>query len=75
MQQDGKLKGRIRKLVPTKNFGFIRYKGLDYFFHRSAFQSDWQELIEDASYDDNIAVFFEVEESTKGPRATNVERA
>jgi len=77
MQQDGRLRGKIRKILPQKNYGFIRHKGIDYFFHRSAYQGDWQQLIEDASFsqeEPDIQVTFEIEQSDKGPRATNVER-
>ena len=63
--------GTIKRLT-DKGFGFIAQDGeeKDLFFHSSA-------LI-DVTFDElreGDAVTFEVEQSDKGPRATNVQRA
>ncbi len=61
--------GTIKKVVADRGFGFIAAEdGKEYFFHRSGLQ---------ASLDfDRLAggerVSFEVEQSPKGPRATQV---
>lgn len=62
----------IIKRLTDKGFGFIAQEGeeKDLFFHSS-------ELV-DVMYDDlreGDAVTFDTEDSEKGPRATNVQRA
>jgi CspA family cold shock protein len=61
-------KGKIKKLIRDKGFGFISASdGRDVFFHQSS--------IVDASFDnlkETQDVEFEVEKSPKGPRAINV---
>lgn len=60
--------GKIKKLVRERGFGFISdTDGREVFFHQSS-------LI-DAKFDDlteDKEVTFEVEDSSKGPRAINV---
>lgn len=63
--------GTIKRLT-DKGFGFIAVEGeeKDLFFHSSA--------LVDVEYDqlrEGDAVTFETEDSDKGPRATNVQRA
>ncbi|HET9253875.1 MAG TPA: cold shock domain-containing protein [Pseudonocardiaceae bacterium] len=57
------------KSIHAKGFGFIRGQDhVEYFFHASEFTGDWRELTPE------MPVTFEVSESRKGPRATNVRR-
>jgi CspA family cold shock protein len=61
-------KGKIKKLVKDRGFGFISdTDGREVFFHQSS--------IIDATFDalgEEQEVEFEVENSPKGPRAINV---
>ena len=61
--------GRIIRLVPDKGFGFLAdAQGLEYFFHKSAYTGDFDELQE------HDAVTFEPHTTApKGPRAEHVE--
>jgi len=61
-------KGKIKKLVRDRGFGFISdTDGREVFFHQSG-------LIETAftSLNEDQEVEFEIEKSDKGPRAINV---
>jgi cold shock CspA family protein len=59
--------GVVKRLNKEKGFGFIKAGTRDYFFHRSACQNiEFEELTEGRS------VTFEPTESTKGPRAEDV---
>ena len=61
------MKGKIKKLVRERGFGFItRENGKEVFFHRSALAGDFDALEEGTS------VEFAVETGPKGPRAKNV---
>jgi CspA family cold shock protein len=62
------MKGTITRVVRDRDFGFIRSTdGQEVFFHRNGLQQmDFEGLKEGAT------VEFEVEQSEKGPRATNV---
>ena len=62
------MKGTIKRVVRDRGFGFIRSTdGQEVFFHRNGLQQiDFEGLQEGAT------VEFEVEQSEKGPRATNV---
>ena len=62
------MKGTIKRVVRDRGFGFIRSSdGQEVFFHRNGLQQmDFESLKEGTS------VEFEVEQSEKGPRATNV---
>lgn len=66
-----RLNGWIKKLIREKGFGFIRDdKDNEYFFHRTA--------LDKGRFDDlaeGQMVSFEVEESSKGPRAATVRTA
>ena len=68
--------GRVKRLVKDRGFGFIQTDdGVEYFFHRSAVQGGRQRNM--SGYDEleeGHRVSFDEEGSSKGPRATNVER-
>ncbi len=70
------LRGKIVRIPPGKNFGFIELNGTQYFFHRQDFNGHWDDLIHDIAYDERTKIFVTFEEvaSDKGPRATNVSR-
>jgi CspA family cold shock protein len=60
--------GTITRKMAEKGFGFIRAENKDYFFHHSQCITNFDSLnIEDE-------VRFELEKSSKGPRAKDVER-
>ena len=60
--------GTIARLLIDKGFGFIRDEsGIEHFFHRSAVRDTVFELLREGQ-----RVDFQVEESSKGPRAGNV---
>jgi len=66
------MNGTIKKLVAERGFGFIREEGgsTEYFFHRSGVPRSI------GGYDvlsEGQAVTFDIEDSMKGPRATNVQ--
>lgn len=62
------MKGKIKRLIKERGFGFITTEdGKEVFFHRSALEGEnFDALEEDAS------VEFDLEEGPKGPRAINV---
>ena len=61
-------KGTIVRFIQDKGFGFIKPEGSEQevFFHHTAFEGDPREGQE---------VEFDVEQSDKGPRASNVRAA
>ena len=60
-------KGKIKKLIRDRGFGFIDADGKEIFFHQSNLEGvAFNALTEEEE------VEFEVEESPKGPRAVNV---
>ncbi len=60
--------GTIARLLIDKGFGFVRDdRGIEYFFHRSGVPGGTFEFLRQGQ-----RVEFAVEESTKGPRATDV---
>jgi len=66
--------GEIKKVM-DKGFGFISGEDhKEYFFHRSGFNGDWDEMKEDVDAREKVYVEFDIEASPKGPRAGNVER-
>lgn len=73
MAAPGQLHGTVTRLVRDRGFGFIKAgagAGTEYFFHRSSvMEGSFEDLRE------RDAVDFEIEPSSKGPRATNVRRA
>ena len=63
--------GTVKWFNAEKGFGFIsREDGSDVFVHFSAIQGDGFKTLEEGQ-----AVTFDVEESDRGPQATNVEKA
>jgi CspA family cold shock protein len=64
------LEGKIKRLIQLRGFGFIEVPGgKDLFFHCSGLKDvDLEDLKE------GDTVSFEVEESSRGPRAVNVEK-
>jgi cold shock protein len=60
--------GTITRFVSDKGFGFIKTADSedDVFFHHSAFNGEPRE---------GLAVEFDIEQSDRGPRATNVRAA
>jgi cold shock protein len=59
--------GVIKKLVSDRGFGFIAAEdGKEFFFHRSGTEGDFDRLL------GGEKVSFEIESSTKGPRAKSV---
>jgi CspA family cold shock protein len=65
------MQGTIKRVVRDRGFGFIRSTdGQEVFFHRNGLQQmDFDSLKEGAT------VEFEVEQSDKGPRASNVRQS
>ena len=63
-----KVKGRVKKLVPERGFGFVRGDdGKEVFFHRSGLgANDYDSLSE------GDVVEYVVQEGPRGPRAENV---
>ena len=66
------MKGAIKTVIAEKHFGFITPEdgSKDVFFHESGLVD-----IQFGDLKSGDAVNFEVEQSEKGPRATNVTRA
>ena len=61
--------GTIARLLIDKGFGFIRDEGgIEHFFHRSAVRGAVFELLREGQ-----RVEFSAEESSKGPRAGDVQ--
>jgi len=62
------LKGKIKRLIKERGFGFITTEdGKEVFFHRSALEGENFDALEEGA-----GVEFDLEEGPKGPRATNV---
>lgn len=66
--------GYIKSLNLEKFYGWIESEEVDFFFHKSTFQGDWEKLARDWRSEENIGVMFENGYSSKGPRAENVIR-
>lgn len=68
------MKGTVKRIIEDKNFGFIKSSdGKEYFFHKSKYNSNWDELVQD--YEEiEVKVEFDEVTSSKGPRAENVRR-
>jgi len=65
------MQGTIKKIVADKNFGFISQEGgaKDVFFHKDKLEGvNFEDLRE------GDTVSFEIEETEKGPAATNVQK-
>jgi len=62
------LKGKIKKLIGERGFGFITDEnGKEVFFHRSALAGEDFNALEEGT-----SVEFDLEDGPKGPRAVNV---
>jgi len=62
------LKGKIKRLIKERGFGFITTEdGKEVFFHRSALEEENFDALEEGA-----SVEFDLEEGPKGPRAINV---
>ena len=66
-----KLRGRIKKMVRERGFGFIRGDdGKEVFFHRSGLGAADYDILEEGD-----VVEYVIQESPRGPRAENVKAA
>lgn len=62
------MRGTVKRVFQDKGFGFIKGEdGIERFFHKQSCNLDFSRLQEGDS------VQFEEEESSKGPRATDIE--
>ena len=62
--------GKVKWFNAEKGFGFITSEeGKDIFVHFSAIQADGYKTLEEGQ-----SVTFDIEESDRGPQATNVEK-
>jgi CspA family cold shock protein len=62
------MKGRIKKMVRDRGFGFIRGDdGKEVFFHRSGLGAADYDALSEGDY-----VEYQIQESPRGPRAENV---
>lgn len=65
------MKGKVIRFNPEKGYGFIKSEdGKDVFFHYSSLVMDGFKTIEP-----NAEVEFDLEESDKGLRASNIRKA
>jgi CspA family cold shock protein len=65
------MQGTIKRVVRDRGFGFIRSSdGQEVFFHRNGLQQ-----MDFVSLKKGATVEFEVEQSEKGPQATNVRQS
>ena len=67
------IEGRVKRVL-SKGYGFIETdKGIDYFFHRTAYDGDFKTLLLHHSRGEIVIVEFEDDPtSDKAPRAVNV---
>jgi len=64
-------RGRVKWFNDAKGYGFIEQEnGQDLFVHYSAIQGDGFKSLKEGQ-----EVVFEITEGTKGPQATNVQKA
>ncbi len=68
------MEGMVKNIVVKRGFGFITSGKQEYFFHKDDFYGHWDNLLEDVFAQQRVPVEFEVKESPKGPRASNVRR-
>lgn len=65
--------GNVVNILSAKKFGFIQGKnGLEYFFHVTDFNGDWEKLVQNWSEFGGADVSFEAIKTHKGLRAANV---
>jgi cold shock CspA family protein len=68
------MNGKVVKIIDQRMFGFIRGEDdKDYFFHRDDFSGHFNDLVQDLG-NKQIAVTFDVTQSKKGLRASNIVR-
>ena len=62
------MKGTVKRIMYEKNFGFISVEDeeKDIFFHRSGVKEDFNDLR------DGEDVEFDLEDTDRGPQATNI---
>jgi len=62
------MKGTVKRIMYEKNFGFISVEDeeKDIFFHRSGVKEDFNDLR------DGEEVEFDLEDTDRGPQATNI---
>lgn len=65
----GMVVGHVKWFNAKKGYGFIEAEGNEYFIHHTGINSDGFKTLEE-----NEQVEFEVTESERGPKATNVVR-
>ena len=62
------LVGTVARVVRDRAFGFIRSGPVDYFFHQTDYDGNFETISEETT------VTFIPTETPKGPRATNVSK-
>ncbi len=62
------MKGTVKRIMYEKNFGFISVEDeeKDIFFHRSGVKEDFNDIR------DGEEVEFDLEDTDRGPQATNI---
>ena len=62
------MKGTVKRIMYEKNFGFLSVEGeeKDIFFHRTGVKDDFNDLR------DGEEVEFDLEDTDRGPQATNI---
>ena len=72
-KKENNMEGKIIRIVEDKGFGFIRSEetGLEYFFHRTGFNGNFEGLGRKVQRGE-VKVGFVVVTNPKGPRAENV---
>lgn len=68
------MNGVIKNVFGQKLYGFITAEdNKDYFFHKEDFSGHWNDLVDDAIFN-QVKVEFDAEMNIKGLRARNVSR-
>lgn len=64
--------GELKRLYKELRYGFVRYRGNDYFFHKEDYTDDWHVLCK--LFNDNVPLNleFQPDSTNKGLRARNV---
>jgi hypothetical protein len=66
---NGRVEGRIVRLLPEKRYGFVRVARTDYFFHKDDYEGNWNDLV---ASDKQVEVSCVIVESPKGTRVGDV---
>jgi cold shock CspA family protein len=71
-----RMNGKITRLMSDKGYGFIKCTedGKEYFFHRSDYNGQFDDLCTDVESGHVVDVIFDSVDSPKGPRAGDVIR-